>query len=347
MAIFSLDNIRKNKIRYSKYLNEIQVNGEDINDDDDFTMDDEEDEDVGEETPQDTAQNAVENPDESTEQAAEELGATDTTAEDDNAEAPAEGDDTDNFTMDDEDLSTTGDDTTDTADTISNDTTDEEDNFTLEDTDTNNDTTAETSDNAGNAAGTDNTSTETEVGDNTDQTADAGTTDDEASNDDFTMNDSNSDGEGTAEGDDTTGEGTDEGGGNTDGAAAEDAPPADPTDNISDEDIKTSEEQIYDSLTDDQKRIRVLQLKIDYKDLYETIITTKEGINSIPKTMENLDAIKRLILFVEKTKNILIDYIQNNFDKNPYLENYAMYIKFMSVFRTISKVIEDINNSKK
>lgn len=348
MAIFSLDNIRKNKIRYSKYLNEIQVNGENINDDDDFTMDDEEDEDIGEETPQDTAQNAVENPDESTEQAAEELGATDTTAEDD-IEAPAEGDDTDNFTMDDEDLSTIEDDTTDTADTTSNNTANEEDNFTLEDTDTSNDITAETNDNADNAAGTDDTSTNIEIeGDtNADQTADAGTTDDGASNDDFTMNDLNSGGEKTAEGDDTTGENTDEGGGDTDGAAAEDAPPANPTDNISDEDIKTSEEQIYDSLTDDQKRIRVLQLKIDYKDLYETIITTREGINSIPKTMENLDAIKRLILFVEKTKNILIDYIQNNFDKNPYLENYAMYIKFMSVFRTISKVIEDINNSKK
>lgn len=338
MAIFSLDNIRKNKIRYSKYLNEIQVNGEDINNDDDFTMDDE-DEDIGEETPQDTAQDAVENPDESTEQAAEELGATDTTAED-NTEAPAEGDDTDNFTMDDEDLSTTGDNTTDTADT-----TDEEDNFTLEDTDTSNDTTAETNDNTDNAAGTDDAPTNTEGDTNADQTADAGATDDGASDDNFTMDDSG--GEGTAEGDDTTGDGTDEGSENTDGAAAEDAPPADPSDNISDEDIKTSEEQIYDSLTDDQKRIRVLQLKIDYKDLYETIITTREGINSIPKTMENLDAIKRLVLFVEKTKNILIDYIQNNFDKNPYLENYAMYIKFMSVFRTISRVIEDINNSKK
>ena len=345
MAIFSLDNIRKNKIRYSKYLNEIQVNGEDINDDDDFTMDDEEDEDIGEETPQDTAQNAVENPDESTEQAAEELGATDTTAEDDNIEAPAEGDDTDNFTMDDEDLSTTGDDTINTADTTGNDTTDEEDNFTLEDADTSNDNTAETNNNADNAAGTDDAPTNTEGDTNADQTVDAGATDNGASDDNFTMDDSG--GEDTAEGDDTTGEGTDEGGGDTDGAAAEDAPPADPSDNISDEDIKTSEEQIYDSLTDDQKRIRVLQLKIDYKDLYETIITTREGINSIPKTMENLDAIKRLVLFVEKTKNILIDYIQNNFDKNPYLENYAMYIKFMSVFRTISKVIEDINNSKK
>ena len=345
MAIFSLDNIRKNKIRYSKYLNEIQVNGEDINDDDDFTMDDEEDEDIGEETPQDTAQNAVENPDESTEQAAEELGATDTTAEDDNIEAPAEGDDTDNFTMDDKDLSTTGDDTTNIADTTGNDTTDEEDNFTLEDADTGNDNTAETNNNADNAAGTDDAPANTEGDTNADQTADAGATDNGASDDNFTMDDSG--GGDTAEGDNTTGEGTDEGGGDTDGAAAEDAPPADPSDNISDEDIKTSEEQIYDSLTDDQKRIRVLQLKIDYKDLYETIITTREGINSIPKTMENLDAIKRLVLFVEKTKNILIDYIQNNFDKNPYLENYAMYIKFMSVFRTISKVIEDINNSKK
>ena len=344
MAIFSLDNIRKNKIRYSKYLNEIQVNGEDINDDDDFTMDDEEDEDIGEETPQDTAQNAVENPDESTEQAAEELGATDTTAEDD-TEAPAEGDDIDNFTMDDKDLSTTGDDTTNTADTTGNDTTDEEDNFTLEDADTGNDNTAETNNNADNAAGTDDAPTNTEGDTNADQTADVGATDNGASDDNFTMDDSG--GGDTAEGDNTTGENTNEGGGDTDGAAAEDAPPADPSDNISDEDIKTSEEQIYDSLTDDQKRIRVLQLKIDYKDLYETIITTREGINSIPKTMENLDAIKRLVLFVEKTKNILIDYIQNNFDKNPYLENYAMYIKFMSVFRTISKVIEDINNSKK
>ena len=340
MAIFSLDNIRsRNKLCSSRYLNEIQVNGEDITDDDNFTMDDEET--TENETPQDTAQDAVDNPDESTEQAAEDLGDTNT----EESEAPAEGDDTDNFTMNDEDFSST-EDTTNTSDTTSNDTVDEEDNFTLEDTDTSNDN-GTTDNNTDNAAGTDDASTETEGGDNTDQTADAGTTDDGASNDDFTMNDSNSGGEGTAEGNDTTGENTDEGGGDTDGTAAEDAPPADPTDNISDEDIKTSEEQIYDSLTDDQKRIRVLQLKIDYKDLYETIITTKEGINSIPKTIENLDAIKRLTLFVEKIKTILIDYIQNNFDKNPYLENYAMYIKFMAVFRTISNVINDINNSKK
>ena len=43
MAIFSLDNIRsRNKLCSSRYLNEIQVNGEDITDDDNFTMDDEE-----------------------------------------------------------------------------------------------------------------------------------------------------------------------------------------------------------------------------------------------------------------------------------------------------------------
>ena len=63
--------------------------------------------------------------------------------------------------------------------------------------------------------------------------------------------------------------------------------------------------------------------------------------------MDNLDTIKKLTLFTEKTKNILIDYIQNNFDKNPYLENYAMYIKFMAVFRTISKVIEELNAARK
>ena len=186
-----------------------------------------------------------------------------------------------------------------------------------------------------------------DTGENADegnQDSETGTSDDAGGADDFTMDDGQGNtGEGGAEGDNGTGDSTGEGDQGTDAAS----PPADPTDSISDEDVKAAEEQIYDSLTDDQKRIRVLQLKIDYKDLYETIITTKEGINSIPKTMDNLDTIKRLTLFTEKTKTILIDYIQNNFDKNPYLENYAMYIKFMAVFRTISKVIEELNESRK
>lgn len=122
--------------------------------------------------------------------------------------------------------------------------------------------------------------------------------------------------------------------------------PKDPTDAISDDDDRAAEEAIYDSLTDDQKRIRVLQLKLNYKDLYETMSNTLEGINGIPKNADNLETIKRLILLLNKAKNILIDYVENNFDSSPYLENYTVYMKYIAVFRTASKVIEELNASK-
>ena len=120
--------------------------------------------------------------------------------------------------------------------------------------------------------------------------------------------------------------------------------PEDPTDLIDDDDKRAAEEAIYDSLTDDQKRIHILQLKIDFKDLYETINNTMEGINGIPKNSENLETIKRLITFLTKAKNILIDYVDNCFDNNSYLENYTIYIKYLAVFRTTAKIVDELKN---
>ena len=73
---------------------------------------------------------------------------------------------------------------------------------------------------------------------------------------------------------------------------------------------------------------------------------TLEGINNIPKNADNLETIKRLTLLLNKAKNILIDYVENNFDSSPYLENYTVYMKYIAVFRTASKVIEELNASK-
>ncbi len=332
MAIFNLKSIKSSDSPFrTRYFNELQVNGEDVNDTDDFTIDDEESEDdesanTGENTPEDAAQDAAENPSEEDNQAAKDLGA-DTT-----------DDDEDDFTLDDEDDSSTAEENEAPATEENTETPD--DDFTMDD--------ENQSEGEANAEDSGDT-TPAEEENNPDEDGDDTTTDDTGA-DDFTMDDSQGgdatggEGEADAEGNGDTG---DAGSDTSTADSGSEAPPADPSDNISDEDVKAAEEQIYDSLTDDQKRIRVLQLKIDYKDLYETIITTKEGINSIPKTMDNLDTIKRLTLFTEKTKGILIDYIQNNFDKNPYLENYAMYVKFMAVFRTIYKVIEELNAARK
>jgi len=280
-----------------RHLNELQIDGQDIDDNDDYTMDDEED-DAATEAPADAAQDD-----------AEETNAAD------NAEVDA-ADGTD----------------------------DEEDDFTLDDTDAE-DTEATEGDAAEEQPAPDQRE-ETNGATGVDTTADAPAGGDDAADDNFTMDDNNTGGgdtEGGAEGgeDAAPADGGDQGNNNAGGEKIEN-----PTDEIADADAKAAEEQIYDSLTDDQKRIRVLQLKIDYKDLYETIINTIEGVNNIPKNMDNIETIKKLTEYLTKCKNILIDYVENVFDQNPYLENYATYLKYMAIFRTVAKVMEEMNKAK-
>lgn len=268
-------------------LNELQVNGQNVDDNDDFNVGDEDEAaptnaETQAETPSDQAQAAADT--ETENQTANVV--------DDDAGGDDDLESEDDFTLDD-DIDTGDEGTEDTADT---------DEAPAED--------SGTDDNAG------------------DETADDG------GDDDFTVD--GGEDSGNSEG----GEG--EASGNDSSAPANDAP-ADPTDAVSDDEDRAAEEAIYDSLTDDQKRIRVLQLKLDYKELYETFNTTLDGVNNIPKNADNLETIKRLTMLITKAKSILIDYIENNFDSNPYLENYTMYVKYMAVFRTAAKVIEEIN----
>lgn len=307
----------------NRFLNELHVNGEDVTDDDDFSIEDEDNDNMDtDNNPSDQAQDAADNP-ESDEQDTAPMTDPDNnvededdfTLQDDDTEEPEEGtDDQPTETTEEVEASDNNTDDAPVTDEANVDT-DEEDDFTIQDDDGAEDQPDEGGEDAP-----------------TDDTGDASGDDQE---DDFTMSDG---GDVPAEGDDQG----QEGGDNQQDNSGDQAP-VDPSDNISDEDIKTSEEQMYDSLTDDQKRIRTLSLKMEFKDLYESILGVIDGINGIPKSLDNIDSIKRVTNYVTKAKNILIDYIQNNFDKNPYLENYTIYIKFMAIFRTVGNVINDLN----
>lgn len=274
-------------------LNELQVNGQSVDDNDEFT--------AGEEDTKTNAEAQGEAPDE--------------VAQND-AENAAENTDTQ--------------DTTDQPQAQTDNQDDAEDDFTLDDTE---EPAPEATED--NPPAEEPTEGETDTHAQNDTTG--GDAPEDTGDDDFTV-------DGAGEGD----QGTDtEGGDNTQQTPTTKQAPENPTDAITDDDDRAAEEAIYDSLTDDQKRIRVLQLKLNYKDLYETITTTIEGINSIPKNASNLETIKRLIMLLTKARNILVDYVENNFDSTPYLENYTMYIKYIAVFRTASKVIEELNNAKR
>lgn len=118
------------------------------------------------------------------------------------------------------------------------------------------------------------------------------------------------------------------------------------TDGI-DSDMQKSEDQIYETLSDDQKKIRILQLKLSFKELYEESDAVLNAINNINKTEDNMDTIRRLINVLNNVKQYILDYISKVFDKRTYMDNNVVYVKYINVFRTIRKTIDELNKNQK
>ncbi len=114
-----------------------------------------------------------------------------------------------------------------------------------------------------------------------------------------------------------------------------------------DSQIQQSEDQIYETLSDDQKKIRVLQLKLSFKELYEESDVVLNAINNINKTEDNMDTIRRLINVLNNVKQYILDYISKVFDKKTYMDNNVVYVKYINVFRTVRKAIDELNKNQK
>lgn len=119
-----------------------------------------------------------------------------------------------------------------------------------------------------------------------------------------------------------------------------------PAESSEDAEIKQDEDLLYDALSEDQKKIRILQLKLGFKDLYTETDAVLTAINNIPKQDDNIETIRRLIIVLNNVKQYILDYMSTQFDNRSYLDNNQIYIKYINVFRTIRKVIEELNHDK-
>ena len=323
MGIYSLKNIRNSNSNTKRsYLFELEVNGQTIDDDDDYTIQDNNEEgDEGDNNPQ--------SPEDIANQAA-----TDTTGDEDDYtitpdDEPAEG----------------GDDTTDVTVQADDDYTIPDDDTAANDAPQQDDQPAATTD--------DNANVEDGVPDDTDGTTDADNQQqadpDSPQNagggqveDDFTID---GDDVGGGEGDEGTGEG-DEGGMGDSGGSSDDDSITDPSQEIADEEQKNAEEELYSSLTSDQRRIRSLYLKTNFKNLYEEYRNVIAAINDITKTADNIDILKRTTSCMLKNKDNLVSYMSDIYDTSAYIDNFANYIKFVAILRTVTKVLNKLNEDK-
>ncbi len=109
-----------------------------------------------------------------------------------------------------------------------------------------------------------------------------------------------------------------------------------------DQDLKDVENDIFNGLSDQDKVIKINELKDLYQDLYNRIITLYDKVNDIPKDDELIKVYNFIIDNLSDLKQFVYDYLTNTFDNKTYLENMVNYKKYISTLNVINGILEEI-----
>lgn len=205
-------------------------------------------------------------------------------------------------------------------------------------------------------------------GGETDQTdADGPDRGDVTSDDEYTLGDGEEDGngeEGTDDGGPQSGEGetsddeyninsdggeSDQGGSEEgDNSGESDEGDSSSSDDSSSEEgpedkLKQLEAELFDSLSDEQKAIKIDELKNCYHQLYSRCDSLIGMINDSTAPDENSS---RVLEYVNDNlsdlKQYIYDYFTNTFDTKSYMENDAQYQKYIAILNSFNTILEEL-----
>ena len=130
-----------------------------------------------------------------------------------------------------------------------------------------------------------------------------------------------------------TGEENPEGGETTDDGGEE-------TDNNSNKD--DIDEVLFDTLSDEEKQNKILELKGNFKNMYITCDNVINKINDIYKNSENIKILQRIVVSLTDLKTYIQFYITNVFNGKSYFENDVMFNKYLAILNGIKSILQQI-----
>lgn len=103
---------------------------------------------------------------------------------------------------------------------------------------------------------------------------------------------------------------------------------------------------IFSSLSAEEQKLKIGELKKNYAILYASIDDISEKINSLDTDMVDIEVINRILSAVYKFKTIIAEYINSIYSSKSYIENKVQYMKFIVIINTITSVVEKISKNK-
>lgn len=116
-----------------------------------------------------------------------------------------------------------------------------------------------------------------------------------------------------------------------------------------DDEVKDLEKDIFDNLSEDQMKIKVMELRKRYLDLYENCINIIDRLNDSPKSEETIKQLTFVSNKLEALSNMVADYLEHTFGIISYIENEVNFSKFLGVLNGINDILDmiDVDLKKK
>ena len=106
--------------------------------------------------------------------------------------------------------------------------------------------------------------------------------------------------------------------------------------------LKELESVIFDDLSEEEKNMKITELKALYITVYKKCGTISEMLSGIKKDEETIQIIEYISNTLIDLKEYVNDYINKVFDSKTYIENLAQLQKYIMIFNAINKVFEQI-----
>ena len=173
---------------------------------------------------------------------------------------------------------------------------------------------------AGGTAGDDNA-----PADNQDNTQDTSADDDFSIDTD--LDDGGDDADTGEEGGDTQDFGNDDTGGTGEGT--------------DDEPVEANTD-MFGSLSAEEQVVKIAQLKQQYANLYDSCDSILEKINNVESNETTIIPVSRISASINDLKGFIMDYLYQEFANKSYYENDVMFNRFLTIFKSVSNILETI-----
>ena len=116
---------------------------------------------------------------------------------------------------------------------------------------------------------------------------------------------------------------------------------ADGEEEATDDEVKQQNADMFTSLSAEEQKIKIVELKKLYLELYTNCDDILNRIDEFPVDEDTIDIISRVSSAMYRIKKEMEDYLQLKFPNATYYENDVAYNRFLYFYNSVAEIIED------